>query len=169
LRIVKKKYNPVFAPSLVKAESLFRECKSGKDEDPETWITNLENLRLILEVMGSFMTYHQLIVQVLNSSINEYELHMLLLEKRIGSKENPLTIDELKEDWNLRCERLSMKTETAKINDLHEEKALVVTQFKGKCRNCCKIAHKAAQSKSKKMREERNEAICNYFKNPGHV
>jgi hypothetical protein len=94
---------------------------------------------------------------------------MLLLEKRIGSKENPLTIDELKEELSLRYERLLMKTETAKINNLGEEKALVVTRFKGKCRNCGKIGHKAAQCKSKQMREERNEVVCNYCKKPGHV
>jgi hypothetical protein len=71
------------------------------------------------------------------------------LEKRIGSKENPLNIYEFKEELILRYERLLMKTETAKINDLVEEKALVVTQFKGKCRNRGKIGHKAAQCKSK--------------------
>jgi hypothetical protein len=36
---------------------------------------------------------------------------------------------------SLRCKRLSRKTETAKVNDLGEEKSLVVTQFKGKCQN----------------------------------
>jgi hypothetical protein len=45
---------------------------------------------------------------------------MLLLEKQIGSKENPLSIDELKEDLSLRYERLLMKTEMAKINNLGE-------------------------------------------------
>jgi hypothetical protein len=49
---LKKKYDPVSAPSLVKTERLFRECKLGKDEDPQTWIMNLEYLRLKLEVMG---------------------------------------------------------------------------------------------------------------------
>jgi hypothetical protein len=61
---------------------------------------------------------------------------MLLLEKWIGSKENPLTIDELKEELSVRYERISMKTETAKINNLAEENTLVVTEFKGKFRNC---------------------------------
>jgi hypothetical protein len=46
------KYDPVSAPSLVKTERLFRECNLGKVEDPETWITNLEDLHLKLEVMG---------------------------------------------------------------------------------------------------------------------
>jgi hypothetical protein len=134
---------------LVKTERLFRECKLGKDVGPKSWITNLEDLRLKLEVMGSFMTDYQFMVQVLNCLTNDYKLQMLLLEKRIGSKENPLTIDELNEELILRYERLSMETETAKINDLGEEKALVFTQFKGKCRNCDKIVHKAAQCKIK--------------------
>jgi hypothetical protein len=77
--------------------------------------------------MGSFTTDNQFMVQVLNSLTNDYKLQMLLLEKRIGSKEKPLFIDELKGELSLRYERLLMKTETAKINDLGEEKVLVVT------------------------------------------
>jgi hypothetical protein len=57
-----KKYDPVSAPSLVKTEGLFRESKLGKDEYPETWMTNLEDLQLKLEVMGSFMTDDQFMV-----------------------------------------------------------------------------------------------------------
>jgi hypothetical protein len=110
---LKKKYDPASAPSLVKTERLFRESKLGKDEDPETWITILGGLQLKLEVMGSFMTDDQFMVQVLNSSMNEYKLQMLLLEMRIGSKENPLTIGELKEELSQRYERLLMKTEKA--------------------------------------------------------
>jgi hypothetical protein len=73
----------------------------------------LEDLQLRLEVMSLFMTDDKFMVQVLNSLTNEYKLQMLLFEKRIRIKENLL------------------ETETAKINNLSEEKALVVTQFKG--------------------------------------
>jgi hypothetical protein len=102
--------------------------------------------------MGSFMTDDQFMVQILNSLIDEYKLLMLLLEKRIRRKENPLTIDELKEELSLRYERLSMKSETAKINDLGKEKALVVIRFKSKRQNCGEVGHKVDQSKSKQMR-----------------
>jgi hypothetical protein len=57
-----------------------------------------------------------------------------------------------------------MKPETAKINDLGEEKALVFTQSRGKCRNCGKIGHEAAQCESMQMIEERNDNVCNYCK-----
>jgi hypothetical protein len=48
---LKKKYDTVSVPSLVKTERLFREFNLGKDEDSETWITNLEDLRLKSEIM----------------------------------------------------------------------------------------------------------------------
>ena len=118
--------------------------------------------------MGSNMTDEQFLIQVLNSLTGDYELQMTLMEKRIGNKENPLTIDELKEDLNLRYERLSSKSESTRNDDYGEEKALFVTQFKGKCRNCGKLGHKSAQCKSKAVQEDK-EIICNYCKKSGHL
>ena len=163
---LKKKFDPVSAPTLVKTERMFRESKLGRNEDPEIWIKNLEDLRVKLEVMGSNMTDEQFLIQVLNSLTSDYELQMTLMEKRIGNKENPLTIDELKEDLNLRYERLSSKSESTRNDDYGEEKALFVTQFKGKCRNCGKLGHKSAQCKSKAVQEDK-EIMCNYCKKSG--
>ena len=112
--------------------------------------------------MGSSMTDDQFMIQVLTG---DYELQMLLLEKRIGSKDNPLSIEELKEELNLRFERLSTK----KNDDSGEENALFTSQFKGKCRTCGKIGHKSTQCKSKHGKDEKNDVFCNYCKRPGHV
>jgi hypothetical protein len=57
------------------------ERKLGKDEDPETWITNVEDLLLKLEVMGLYLTDNQFMIQILNILSNEYELQILLLKK----------------------------------------------------------------------------------------
>ncbi len=35
---LKKKFDPVSAPTLVKTERMFRECKLGRNEDPEIWL-----------------------------------------------------------------------------------------------------------------------------------
>jgi gag-polypeptide of LTR copia-type len=75
---LKNKYDPISAPSLVKAEKMFRESSLGKNEDPEIWINNLEDLCIKLETMGSVMTDDLFIVQVLNSLTSDYELQMLL-------------------------------------------------------------------------------------------
>jgi gag-polypeptide of LTR copia-type len=112
---------------------MFRESKLGKNEDPEIWINNLEDLLVKLEVMSSNMTDEQYLIKVLNSLTGDCELQMTLMEKRIGYKENLFTINGLKEDLNLRYERLSSKTGSTRNDDYGEEKALFVTQFKGKC------------------------------------
>jgi gag-polypeptide of LTR copia-type len=142
---LKKKFDPVSAPSLVKTERMFRESKLGRNEDPVIWINNLEDLQVKLEVMGSNITDEQFLIQVLNSLTGDYELQMTLMEKRIGNKENPPTIDELKEDLNLRYESLSSKSESTRNDEYGKEKALFVTQLKGKCQNCGKLAYKLAQ------------------------
>jgi hypothetical protein len=50
---LKKKYDPISAPLLVKTERMFRESRYGKNEDLEIWMSNLE---VKLETMGSNMT-----------------------------------------------------------------------------------------------------------------
>ena len=165
---LKKKFELVSAPTLVKTERLFRESKLGKSEDPEIWINNLDDLRVKLEVMGSEMTDEQFLIQVLNSLTNDYELQMILMEKRIGDKMNPLSIDELNEDLKLRYERLSSKSESTKRDDFGEERALFTTQYKGNCRNCGKLGHQSSQCRSKMVKDDKNEFICNYCKKPGH-
>jgi Zinc knuckle len=76
-----------------------------------------------------------------------------------------LSIQELKEELNLRFERLS----TSQNDDLGEERALFTSQFKGKCRNCGKLGHKAAQCKSKQIEDEKSYVMCNYCKKSSHV
>ncbi len=78
---LKKNYDPVSAPSLVKTEMMFRESRQGKNEDPEIWINNLDDLRIKLETIGLRMSDDQFIVQVLNRMTSDCKIQMLLLEK----------------------------------------------------------------------------------------
>jgi Zinc knuckle len=121
-----------------------------------------------LEVVGSKMADEQFLIRVLNTLTGDYELQMMLMEKHIRNKENPLFIDELKEDLNLRYEKLSSKSEFTKNNEYGKEKVLLVTQCKRKCRNCEKLGHKSAQCKSKIVQEHK-EIICNDCKKSGHL
>ena len=59
--------------------------------------------------------------------------------------------------------------ESIKNVESGREKAFFTTQFKGKCCNCGKLGHKAAQCNSKQVKEEKNDIICNYCKKSGHV
>jgi len=50
---LKNKYELVSAPTLVELEKQFRELSLKKGQDPEVWITELEDLYVRLETMGS--------------------------------------------------------------------------------------------------------------------
>ena len=114
------------------------------------------------------MTDEQFIIHVLNSLTNDYKLQMILMEKRIGDKMNPLSIDELKEDLNLRYERLSTKFESLKRYDFGEERALFTTQYKEKCRNCGKLGRQSSQCRSNMVKDDKNEAMQPHSGN-GHL
>jgi hypothetical protein len=96
------------------------------------------------------MTDSQFMVQMLDSLTNDYESQMILMEKRIGNKQNPLTIDEIREELSLRYDRLSLVSETTNDIDLTKEKTLFTTQFKGKCRNYRNKRHKAIDCKDRR-------------------
>jgi gag-polypeptide of LTR copia-type len=50
---LKNKHEPVSAPSIVKLDKQFRELTLKKGQDPEVWITELEDIRVRLDDMVS--------------------------------------------------------------------------------------------------------------------
>jgi hypothetical protein len=75
------------------------------------------------EDMKSQVTESKFMAQVLNSLNINYELQIVLIQKRIRNKENPLRIDELQVELIFRYERLSLVSEATSDIDLTEEKA----------------------------------------------
>jgi hypothetical protein len=141
------KYAPKTAPSMIKLEKQFRESRLKKGKDPDVWITNLEELRDRIQEMGSSMTDDQFLVHILNNLSKEYKLQVLLLEKRIGSTTDPLTVEELKGDLNLEFERLHISEDDD--NSAEGERALATVQFKGRCSGCGKYGHKNADCRNR--------------------
>jgi hypothetical protein len=80
---------------------------------------------------------------------DDYDLHFAMMEKRVRDKSNPLTVDEIRDDLNMRLERLTEKQNEESENDNNQEVLFFGCQFKRKCRNCGLIGHKAKECKLK--------------------
>jgi hypothetical protein len=87
---LKDKYEPVSEPSMVKLEKQFRELSLKKGQDPEVWITELEDLCVKLENMGSCITENQFMIHILNNLTSDYDLQLALMERRVGDADKPL-------------------------------------------------------------------------------
>jgi hypothetical protein len=61
------KCEPVSAPCMVKLEKQFRTLSLKKGENSEVWITELEDLHIRLEDMGSTILDNQFMIHVLNN------------------------------------------------------------------------------------------------------
>jgi hypothetical protein len=127
---LKNKYEPISAPSLVKLEKQFRELSLKKGQDPEIWITELEDLRVRLEAMGLSISENQFIIHILNNLTSDYELQLALIERRVVDVEKPLTIEEIRGELILRYERMNMKSSSNKEDEGLEENAFLVDSLK---------------------------------------
>ena len=140
-----KKYRPSSAPTMVNLEKTFRQSKLGKGQDPDNWITYLEDIRTRLESMGSIITENQLLIHILNNLTSDYEMQVLLMEKRVGDKTNPLTLEELRDELNLKYERMNRKKREEDVDTEEEEQAMIANSGQGKSkeRKSGQSAHKA--------------------------
>ena len=178
---LRNKFEPQSAPSLVKMEKQFRQCALKKGQDPDVWITELEDYRMKLDELGSSISENQFILHILNNMTADYDLQLAMMEKRLNDKTNPLTVDEIRDDLNLRFERLNEKTNNNEDED-NQDVAFFGGQFKGKCRNCGVIGHKARDCKSKSYQNggqnggnqnnfqgnSNQSTYCSYCRRTGH-
>jgi hypothetical protein len=95
--------------------------------------TELEDLRIRLEDMGSIISDNQFMIHVLNNLTTDYNLQLALMEKRVGDSEKPLSIEEIKAELGLWFERLNVSSNQSNENVVLEEHALFSGQYKEKC------------------------------------
>jgi Zinc knuckle len=146
-----------------------------KGEDPEVWITLLEDICVRSEEMGLEISENQFMIHVLNSLPTDYDLQVALLESRIGDEKDPLTVSEIRSELSLRFERLNNHSNN-KNGEASDEMALYSGQFKGKCRNCGKIGHKSFKCKNRRNQNGGSNGgnasgsiYCTYCRKPGHM
>jgi hypothetical protein len=112
---LKNKYEPVSASSMVRLEKQFRELSLKKGQNPKIWITELEDLCIKLENMDSCITENQFMIHILNNITSDYDLQIELMERRVGEADEPLTVEEVRGESNLKFETLNMIQEMRKV------------------------------------------------------
>jgi hypothetical protein len=130
-------------------EKQFWQCALKKGQDPDVWITELEDYRMKLDELGSSISDNQFIRHILNNMTYDYELQLAMMEKKLNDNMNLLTVDEVRDDLKLRFERLNIKSNEDSKNGNSQDVAFFGGQFKGKCRNFGVIGYKARDCKNK--------------------
>lgn len=100
-----------------------------------------------LAEMNSVMTDKHFLMHLINNLTSEYEYTVALVEKRLDDSKNPITLEELRSDLNLRYERLGLRKGNYEEKD-HDLALGAFNKFKGKCRKCGRIGHKGKDCKS---------------------
>jgi hypothetical protein len=113
-------------------------------------------------------------IHILNNLTSDYALQLKLVERRVGDADKPLTVEEVREELDLRYESLNMKTSSNEEGEVLEEQAWFSGKFKGKYQNCGQIRHKSFYCKNLSNCNGGNNAngtganYCSYCSLPGH-
>ena len=161
---LKKKYCPTSAPNLTKVYRKFYGAKFKKNGDPDVFITQMEDWRTQMLSMNHPISDEQFMVHIINLLPKAYELEVSQLEKRVGAINNPLTIEDMREELDLRYERLNIRDDDDDDDGDGEEQALYASSgFKGKCHKCGKYGHKAANCRTNKNSQKKHDNGKKHF------
>ena len=136
------KYDSKTSATVVQLSNEFINSKlTDITEDPEEWIVELEILRARLDHMKYPITDLHLMIHVLHNIPEQYYLVVKADEKLLSDANNSLTIKTLKTDLHDKWVRLGLRNRT---HEVEGEAFIGPKQFKGRCNNCGKWGHKAA-------------------------
>ena len=138
---LKAKFESKQAPTrLLLRKEFYNKKLNSIEDDPDEWITELEDLRLRMKAAGSRLTDIDLIEHILNSLPKEYDIVVKMLENKLTN--DNLTIMEVRDDLCLEY------TKHKYSKDTKQETALYAGGFKGTCHKCGKMGHKARNCRS---------------------
>ncbi len=174
---LKRKYSPKTAPTLASFNKRFYGSTCSKGMDPDVYLTFLENLRSRMAEMNSTITDDQFNMHALNTLPDDYVRQVESLEKRIGDKDNPLTIEDVREELELRFERMNLKVKKKSgrgNEDMDDDEELAMytelAMYAGgrprdKCNHCGKFGHKSADCFNKGKQKQQTVAQGDKYHN----
>jgi gag-polypeptide of LTR copia-type len=138
-----------------------------RNQDPDSFITDLEALQVNMGELDHKISDKSLIIHILNNLNDQYEMEVKILEYRMQTlKEDnkEMNIEEVRTELNLRYERLKVD-KTAPVDHAY----YMGTRFQGKCNWCGKIGHKSNECRirlsGKPKLEENEHGSNNNFRN----
>jgi hypothetical protein len=126
---LRNKIEPSSAPLLVKLEKQFCQCLLKKGQDPDIWITELEDYQMKLEELGSSVCDNQFILHIPNNMTDDYDMQLAIMDKRVTDMSNPLTVNKILDDLNLRFERLTEEQNEKSENDSNQKVAFLLANL----------------------------------------
>lgn len=146
---LKDYYEPDTGATKVELLNDFNKMKlKDTSTDPSQWITEMLTLRTKLKNVGYQIDEDHLMINILNKLPKDYDNVVTMCEMDMESKS--LTVKKIRTRLNAKFKKI--KAQEEEEAEKKEEEALMSKggfkkQFKGRCKNCGRIGHKAYQCK----------------------
>ena len=147
-------------------------------QDPDIYISELEDLVTQYRDAGGRWDEEETLEHICGNLPKCYDATIAPLEKRIGDSNNPLDLEELRQDLSLKYLKLNPKSVDEDVEE-GEEIGLFAGGFKGKCFKCGKQGHRARDCRSNNQGNGSNNQgnggnrvetrTCYHCKEKGHI
>ena len=163
---LKNKFEATTVPSRLLLKSKINNLRFKTKQDPATFVCALEDLVMQYNNAGGSWTEVDSLEHICNILPKQYEVVIHPLEKRIGSSTDPLSLNELQDELNLKFVKMNggkygdddddegevgLKGLNSPGKSQKKEVGLYAGGFKGRCFNCGKQGHKSSECKEKKI------------------
>ena len=155
-----QRYESQTNASRVKLMGQFSSSRLKKNnQDPDSWISELELMRIRLKKMGTPIDDEYLMMHILNNLPSAYDSLIENLEDRLDSVLDPLTLSILRDKLSEKYEKIRKRKgwDDDSASEDEEERALFAKSFKGRCRKCGKFGHKGADCRSNGKQNQGNQ------------
>lgn len=154
---------------------LLREFTSSRlsdvNKNPDTWVDELLNISKRLKKAGVTKTDEDIIMHILGNLPKEYDTLVEILENDLDMSPEEMTLEKIRLRLRARYQRLQNDEANNNSTSENKDQALAAYKpFKGCCRNCGKIGHKASTCRvrtnnNNNNRNNRNNGTNNNLRN----
>jgi hypothetical protein len=182
---LEKHYTIHLVATIQKRLGEFYDKKLKKGQNPSVYITEMENLREKIKTVDptQAMPDKSFILRILNTLLPEYKITVQILEMKLDTEPDKVTIATVRDALTLDYQRLDDTTSSLSTSSTctNVDTVLYAGGFKGKCSKCGKYGHKRAECRSSPTKDVAAMAqgngpqtkagglYCTYCKKPGHT
>jgi len=153
---LKNRFYSKTTTSKISLKREFQNMKMDKNENPETYVTKMEGLRIRMSYADIKISDEDFHLQIIGNLPKEYDIEVHEFETMMDDGNKSLDVEFIKKKLKTKYDKMNLNEEKEEEKE-ETNKSLITGRFKGRCFNCGKYGHKASDCRLKGNDRDTND------------